>query len=97
VNHGLDLGDGPPLIAPLDATTVDFEFLAKQFAVSGGSIKNIAIASAFLAKETGSNSHIKMEHIIKAVKREFNKLGKPCLKAEFEKYYDMVISEHNKD
>jgi SpoVK/Ycf46/Vps4 family AAA+-type ATPase len=75
--------------APLDTNTVDFNFLAKQFQITGGIIKNIVISSAFLAKELGSIK-ISMEHIIKALKREFDKMGKPCLKTEFGKYYEII-------
>jgi SpoVK/Ycf46/Vps4 family AAA+-type ATPase len=82
-----------PEKAPLDTNTVDFNFLAKQFQITGGIIKNIAISSAFLAKESGSNK-ITMDHIIKASKREFDKMGKPCLKTEFGKYYKIISSEN---
>jgi SpoVK/Ycf46/Vps4 family AAA+-type ATPase len=70
---------------------LDFNFLAKQFQVSGGLIKNIAVASAFKAKEVDSEK-VTMEHIIKATKREFDKIGKPCLPEEFGKYYEIVTS-----
>lgn len=54
---------------------VDLEFLAKQFKLSGGNIKNIALAAAFLAAE--SNSLVTMAHLLHATRREFQKLGKP--------------------
>ena len=54
---------------------VDLEFLAKQFKLSGGNIKNIALAAAFLAAEC--NSLVTMAHLLHATRREFQKLGKP--------------------
>jgi SpoVK/Ycf46/Vps4 family AAA+-type ATPase len=54
---------------------VDLEFLAEQFKLSGGNIKNIALAAAFLAAEC--NSLVTMAHLLHATRREFQKLGKP--------------------
>lgn len=74
--------------AKLDNDDIDFKFLAKKFNITGGNIKNIALASAFLA--ASESSSIKMKHLILAAKREFEKIGKPCTKSEFEKYYDLI-------
>lgn len=73
-----------PKTAPV-TEDVEFDFLAKQFRISGGVIKNIAINSAFFAAEDSST--ISMKHIIIAIKKEFEKMGKPCLKSDFGKYY----------
>jgi SpoVK/Ycf46/Vps4 family AAA+-type ATPase len=54
---------------------VDLEFLARQFKLSGGNIKNIALSAAFLAAE--SNTLVTMSHLLHATGREFQKLGKP--------------------
>ncbi|MDH3825458.1 MAG: AAA family ATPase [Nitrosopumilus sp.] len=56
-----------PKDAPLDKN-IDFEFMSK-FEVSGGNIKNIALAAAFLAAE--EDSKILMKHLISATKKEF--------------------------
>lgn len=72
----------------LDKETIDFEFLARQFKTSGAMIRDIALSAAFLAAAESSN--IKMEHMIRATKRELEKKGKPILKADFEKYYDLI-------
>ena len=34
-----------------------------------------------------------MEHIICATKREFQKVGKLCVKSDFEHYFDLVANE----
>ncbi len=72
---------------PLDAD-IDFCFLA-AFNITGGNIKNIALSAAFLA--AGESSSVKMKHIIKATKREFQKMGKICTPEEFREYYELVI------
>ncbi len=53
---------------------VDLDFLARQFKVSGGNIKNIVLAAAFLAAETGNP--VTMEQILHGTKREYQKMGK---------------------
>ena len=67
---------------------IDFDFLAKKFKMSGGNIKNVALAAAFYAAD--DERTVTMEHLIRATKREFQKMGKLCVKADFEKYYDLV-------
>ncbi|RZN38370.1 MAG: ATP-binding protein, partial [Methanophagales archaeon ANME-1-THS] len=70
------------------ADDIDFEFLAKKLVIAGGNIKNIVVTAAFLAAE--DSRVITMEHIIKATKREFQKIGKVCSPSEFGKYYELI-------
>lgn len=76
-----------PEEAPV-AEDIEFEFLAKRFKLAGGNIKNIIVNAAFLAAEDSENNG--MEHVIKAAKREFQKIGKVCSQSEFGKYYEMI-------
>jgi len=62
-----------PDSAPL-AASMDFSRLARQFEVAGGTIKNIVLNSAFLAAE--ASEAITPAHIMRGVKREFEKMGK---------------------
>ncbi len=78
-----------PAEAPL-AEDLDLPFLARQFRVSGGNIRNIAIAAAFLAAEDGKK--ITTEHLIKATKREYQKIGKLSTESEFAQYYQVIKS-----
>jgi ATPase family associated with various cellular activities (AAA) len=61
-----------PVETPLD-DDLDLDALASAFRLSGGNIKNAALAAAFLAAEDGSP--IGMEHVLHAIRREFGKLG----------------------
>lgn len=72
-----------PSEAPL-SQEIDFQFLAQKINVAGGNIKNMALAGAFLAANEGSE--IKMCHLINAVKREYQKMGKPFVSTDFSKY-----------
>ena len=78
-----------PPSAPV-ANDLDFGFLARQFELAGGNIRNIALASAFLAAEEGAA--IRMEHCIVATALEMQKTGKLPSRAEFRDYYDLIRS-----
>ena len=62
-----------PLEAPRDAD-VDCTRLARDFELSGGEIKNAALAAAYLAAAEGPP--IAMSHVLRAVRRELTKSGK---------------------
>ena len=67
---------------------IDFEFLARQFKLAGGNIRNIVINASFLAAADGKK--IGMRQLIHATMREFQKMGKLCIKGDFGKYYDLI-------
>ncbi|HEX9976642.1 MAG TPA: AAA family ATPase [Dehalococcoidales bacterium] len=73
--------------APL-AKDIDLIFLARQFKISGGNIKNIALSAAFLAAADGGA--ITMENLIHAAKREYQKMGKLCTETDFAQYFELV-------
>jgi hypothetical protein len=79
-----------PPEAPL-ADDVDLAFCARQFKVAGGSIRNIALLAAFLAAEDGDV--LRMLHIIRATKREYQKLGKLVTEADFGRYLALARAE----
>jgi AAA+ superfamily predicted ATPase len=60
---------------------VDLNQLAKRFKLTGGNIRNIALAAAFLA--AGDRQMVGMNHILQAAKREFRKMGRLINEAEF--------------
>lgn len=62
-----------PKAAPL-AADVELEFLARQFKLSGGNIKNIALAASFLAAADGGA--ITKDQLFRAAQREYQKMGK---------------------
>jgi hypothetical protein len=70
------------------ADDLDFDFLARQFELAGGNIRNAALGAAFLAAEDGGP--IAMEHVVLAVAREIQKLGKLPSRSEFAGYYELI-------
>ncbi len=79
-----------PPTAPL-GKDVDLRFLAQQFKIPGGNIKNIAVASAFHAAQNGGK--IGMTNLIHATKREFQKMGKLIVESDFQPFRCLPISE----
>jgi SpoVK/Ycf46/Vps4 family AAA+-type ATPase len=55
------------------APDVDAGELARRYALSGGNIRNIAVAGAFLA--AGDGGPVTRQHVLHAVRREYQKLG----------------------
>ncbi|MDY6912644.1 MAG: ATP-binding protein, partial [Chloroflexota bacterium] len=76
-----------PAEAPV-SKDLDLRFMAHRFKVTGGNIKNIALGSAFLAAEDGDTIEIK--HVIRATKREYQKIGRLCTEADFGPYFELV-------
>ncbi|HZF20333.1 MAG TPA: ATP-binding protein [Burkholderiales bacterium] len=62
-----------PESAPV-SDDLDYGFLARQFQIAGGNIKNVVLNAAFLAADDGGA--IGMSHVLQSAKREFEKIGK---------------------
>jgi hypothetical protein len=77
------LPEGAPL-----ATDIDIPFLANQFKLTGGNIRNVSLAGAFLAADDGGV--IEMRHLIRGVALEFGKLGRLTLKSDFERFHELI-------
>jgi AAA+ superfamily predicted ATPase len=67
---------------------VDLPFLARQFKIAGGNIRNIALAAAFLAVSDGGA--VSMGHVVRATRREMQKMGKSLAAAELGPYGRML-------
>jgi hypothetical protein len=78
-----------PDAAPL-AKDVDLAFLAERFKLSGGSIRNAAVAAAFQAAADGGT--IGMPQLVQAVALEYGKLGRLTLETDFERFHELVRS-----
>ena len=76
-----------PEVAPL-SQDIDLAFMARQFKITGGNIKNITLSAAFLAVE--DSGMITMEYLIHATKREYQKMGKLCTEADFGRYFKLA-------
>ncbi len=83
-----------------DNSKINFDFLGKQFPLSGGHIRSI-IFNACLQCANGSNGHsenlLTMEHIIIAVKREYDKLNRSISLEHFGPYAEVIKELERKD
>ena len=76
-----------PAEAPL-AADIDLALLARQFRLAGGNIRNVALLAAFLAAEDGST--IGMGQVMRAIRREYQKIGKLVTETEFGRWVSLV-------
>jgi hypothetical protein len=56
------------------SSDINLDFLARRFEIPGAHIRNIALAAAFLAADDGRV--INMAHLLQAIRREYQKLGR---------------------
>lgn len=70
------------------ADDIDLDFLARQFRISGGNIRNICVTAAYLA--AAEDRPVCMADLVRATEREYRKLGRLTVEAEFGEYYGLV-------
>jgi AAA+ superfamily predicted ATPase len=70
------------------ADDLDLDFLATQFKLSGGAIRNCSLSAAFQAAEEDAAIH--MRHLVRAVAQEYGKQGRLTLQADFEPFHDLI-------
>ncbi len=58
--------------------------MAERFELAGGNIRNIALAAAFLAVD--DSDEVQMPHLIRATRREYQKMGRLMREADFGAY-----------
>lgn len=79
-----------PSLVPLDPD-VDFTFLAKQFPITGGDIRNVALDAAFLAAQDGRV--VTMKQLIQAVARQMTKQGRIPSPTDFKQFHELVAED----
>ena len=67
---------------------IDFQFLAQQFSLAGGDIRNVALDAAFLAAQDGRV--ITMKQLVKAMARQMTKQGKIASPIDFKQYHELI-------
>ena len=72
------------------AGDLDLEFLAARFALAGGNIRNICVTAAYFAAD--AEGSVRMADLIRATGREYQKLGRLTLEAEFGPYHGLLAS-----
>jgi SpoVK/Ycf46/Vps4 family AAA+-type ATPase len=80
----LMLANGAPV-----ADDVDFAFLAAQFPLTGGDIRNVTLDAAFLAAQSDERS-VTMKSLIVALGRQITKQGRAPSSAEFKQHHELL-------
>ncbi len=75
------------------AENIDFQFLARQFKLTGGDVKNIVLAAAFIAARRPESPCIEMSDLIMGTAAELRKQGKLCTQSDFGIYYKVIHQE----
>jgi len=77
----------------VDVEALDFRYLAKQFQLSGGNIRSIALNACLRAAEPG-NGHarprVDMDAVLLSVKRELKKMNRAAGDEVFGRYQDRI-------
>jgi hypothetical protein len=71
------------------ADSIDIDFLADRFRLSGGNIRNIAVSAAFLA--AARSESVGMADLVLCTAREYRKLGRLCTAGEFGPWLDLAL------
>jgi len=77
-------------VFPKDAPcspNLDYEFLAQNLEITGANIRNIALTAAFFAADDGGV--IEMAHLIRALGREYQKMGRILRDKDLGQYVDL--------
>ena len=76
-----------PPEAPL-AADVDLLFLARQFELAGGDIRNVVLDAAYAAAT--ASAPIGMRHLLQALIHQLGKQGRAASAAAFKQYWPLV-------
>ena len=68
---------------------IDFDFLALQFELAGANIRNVVLRAAFLAADD-KKGEVTMRHLILAIRREYQKMGKILMLQELGEYSNLL-------
>lgn len=76
--------------AGVDATALEFDFLAQRFALAGGHIRSIVFHACLQSAVADGPRRLEMPAVIRAVKRELDKLGRASTLDQFGRYAELV-------
>jgi hypothetical protein len=77
----------------VDASDVDFEFLAQRFALAGGHIRGIVFQACLQSASAGAPRRLTMAAVVRAVQREYEKLDRANSLEQFGPYAAMVTAQ----
>ena len=81
--------------AGVDASQLDFDFLAQRFPLAGGHLRAIVFQACLQSASEGAPRALEMSAIVRAVQREYDKLDRASSLDQFGPYAAMVAAERN--
>jgi len=79
--------------AGVDASAVDFDFLAQRFALAGGHIRGIVFQACLQSAAEGAPRRLDMPAVVRAVQHEYDKLDRANSLDQFGPYAPLVASQ----
>jgi ATPase family associated with various cellular activities (AAA) len=79
--------------ADVDASELDFDFLAQRFALPGGHIRGIVFYACLQSAAGGAPRRLTMPAVVRAVQREYDKLDRANSLEQFGPYAHLVASQ----
>ena len=70
----------------VEAGDVDVEFLASEYALAGGNIRSIVLNACLQSAAVSARPRLSMDAVIRAVAREYEKLGRPLSAQQVERW-----------
>jgi hypothetical protein len=74
----------------VDASGLDFDFLARQYALSGGHIRSIVLHACLQSAGRSSERKLSMETVMLSVKREYQKLDRNLTREQCGRWSDVL-------
>jgi SpoVK/Ycf46/Vps4 family AAA+-type ATPase len=74
----------------VDASGLDFDFLARQYALSGGHIRSIVLHACLQSAGRSSERKLSMETVMLSVKREYQKLDRTLTREQCGRWSDVL-------
>jgi vesicle-fusing ATPase len=79
--------------AGVDASELDFEFLARRFALAGGHIRGVVFQACLQSAADGAPRRLTMPAVVRAVQREYDKLDRANSLEQFGPYAPIIASQ----
>ncbi|MEO6408203.1 MAG: ATP-binding protein [Burkholderiaceae bacterium] len=77
----------------VDASEVDFDFLAQRFPLAGGHIRAIVFQACLQSASEGAERRLTMAALVRAVQREYDKLERANSLDQFGPYAELIASQ----
>lgn len=81
--------------AGVDASQIDFEFIAQRFALAGGHIRGIVFHACLQSAHDGAPHRLEMPALVRAIQREYEKLDRANSLDQFGPYAEHVVRHRN--